>query len=157
MIMCGSTWRAIQRDLVVLMGELATVLDDLPRYVKDGHGLVTAGMTARLDGLVAEIEAAKVIRQRLGPAGSERGLRGARCRAHGLPPGGETRMRVAGSRSTPKPGDTGLSEPAVRPAMALGKAGGDKAGVSRGPSAVKRLSSQLDTPGTFRPHDAVRI
>jgi cob(I)alamin adenosyltransferase len=52
--------RAIQGDLVVLMGELATVRDDLPRYVKDGHGLVTAAMTARLDGLVAEIEAAKV-------------------------------------------------------------------------------------------------
>ena len=42
------------------MGELATVVDDLPRYVKDGHGLVTADMTARLDGLVGEIEAAKV-------------------------------------------------------------------------------------------------
>jgi cob(I)alamin adenosyltransferase len=52
--------KAIQGDLVVLMGELATVLDDLPRYVKDGHGLVKAGMTARLDGLVGEIEATKV-------------------------------------------------------------------------------------------------
>jgi cob(I)alamin adenosyltransferase len=52
--------RSIQGDLVVLMGELATVLDDLPRYVKDGHGLVTAGTTARLDGLVGEIEAARV-------------------------------------------------------------------------------------------------
>lgn len=52
--------RVIQGDLVVLMGELATVLDDLPRYVKDGHGPVTAGMTARLDGLVGEIEAARV-------------------------------------------------------------------------------------------------
>jgi cob(I)alamin adenosyltransferase len=52
--------RAIQGDLVVLMGELATVPDDLPRYVKDGHGLVTAGMTARLDCLVGEIEAANV-------------------------------------------------------------------------------------------------
>lgn len=52
--------RAIQGDLVVLMGELATVLDDLPRYVKDGHGLVTPGMIARLDCLVGEIEAAKV-------------------------------------------------------------------------------------------------
>jgi cob(I)alamin adenosyltransferase len=50
---------AIQRDLVVLMGELATAVDDLPRYVKDGYGLVTADMTARLDGLVGEIEAAK--------------------------------------------------------------------------------------------------
>ncbi len=50
---------AIQRDLVVLMGELATAVDDLPRYVKDGYGLVTAGMTARLDGLVGAIEADK--------------------------------------------------------------------------------------------------
>jgi cob(I)alamin adenosyltransferase len=50
--------RAIQGDLVVLMGELATVPDDLPRYVKDGHGLITAGMTARLDALAGEIEAA---------------------------------------------------------------------------------------------------
>jgi cob(I)alamin adenosyltransferase len=51
---------AIQQDLVVLMGELATTVDDLPRYVKDGHGLVTAGMTARLERLVGEIEAFKV-------------------------------------------------------------------------------------------------
>lgn len=50
--------RAIQEDLVVLMGELATIIDDLPRYVNDGYKLVTAGMTARLDGLVEEIEAA---------------------------------------------------------------------------------------------------
>lgn len=53
--------RAIQADLVVLMGELATLLDDLPRYMKDGHALVNAGMTARLDGLVAENESAKVM------------------------------------------------------------------------------------------------
>ena len=51
---------AIQEDLVVLMGELATAVDDLPRYAKDGHALVTPAMTARLEGLVGEIEAAKV-------------------------------------------------------------------------------------------------
>ena len=51
---------AIQKDLVVLMGELATAVDDLPRYVKDGHALVTAAMTARLEKWIAEIEAAKV-------------------------------------------------------------------------------------------------
>jgi cob(I)alamin adenosyltransferase len=51
---------AIQKDLVVLMGELATAAEDMPRYVKDGYGLVTAAMTARLEGLVGEIEAAKV-------------------------------------------------------------------------------------------------
>ena len=47
----------IQRDLVILMGELATAAEDLPRYVKDGYTLVTSGMTARLDKLVREIEA----------------------------------------------------------------------------------------------------
>ena len=50
----------IQADLVLVMGELATAVEDLPRYVKDGHRLVTSGMTARLEGWVGEIEAAKV-------------------------------------------------------------------------------------------------
>jgi cob(I)alamin adenosyltransferase len=52
--------KAIQEDLVVLMGELATVVDDLPRYTRDGHRLVTADMTTKLEGLVGEIEAANV-------------------------------------------------------------------------------------------------
>lgn len=50
----------IQKDLVILMGELATAVEDLPRYVKDGYSLVTPEMTAKLDKLVAEIEAQKV-------------------------------------------------------------------------------------------------
>jgi cob(I)alamin adenosyltransferase len=51
---------AIQKELVILMGELATAKDDLPRYVKDGFSLVTPDMTTKLDGLVKEIEAQKV-------------------------------------------------------------------------------------------------
>jgi cob(I)alamin adenosyltransferase len=51
---------AIQKDLVVLMGELATAVDDLPRYVKDGFSLVTPEMVTRLDGLAQQIEAQKV-------------------------------------------------------------------------------------------------
>jgi cob(I)alamin adenosyltransferase len=50
----------IQRDLVTLMGELATAVDDLPRYVKDGYTLVTSQMTHKLDALVKEIEAQSV-------------------------------------------------------------------------------------------------
>ena len=46
----------IQKDLVILMGELATAVEDLPRYVKDGYALVTVQMTHKLDGLVKEIE-----------------------------------------------------------------------------------------------------
>jgi cob(I)alamin adenosyltransferase len=46
----------IQKDLVVLMGELATAPEDLPRYVKDGYKLVTPDLTHRLDALVADVE-----------------------------------------------------------------------------------------------------
>jgi cob(I)alamin adenosyltransferase len=51
---------AIQKDLVVLMGELAVLPPDLPRYVKDGYAAVTPGMTAKLEALVREIEAQNV-------------------------------------------------------------------------------------------------
>src|ERR1035438_4032489 len=40
---------AIQKDLIVLMGELCVQPEDLPRYVKDGHSLVPPAMTATLD------------------------------------------------------------------------------------------------------------
>jgi cob(I)alamin adenosyltransferase len=50
----------IQRDLVTLMGELATHPEDLPRYAKDGFSLVTPEMTAKLDRVVQEIEARNV-------------------------------------------------------------------------------------------------
>lgn len=48
---------AIQKDLVVLMGELAVATEDLPRYAKDGYPVVAPQMTAKLDALVREIEA----------------------------------------------------------------------------------------------------
>jgi len=51
---------AIQKDLVVLMGELATAVEDLPRYVKDGYSLVTAERTSGLEKLVKEIEAQNI-------------------------------------------------------------------------------------------------
>jgi cob(I)alamin adenosyltransferase len=52
--------RALQKDLVVLMGELCVQPEDLERYVKDGYSLVTPGMTAKLDALVHEIEAQNI-------------------------------------------------------------------------------------------------
>ena len=51
---------AVQKDLVILMGELATAVEDRPRYVKDGYSLVTSELTAKLDNLIREIEAQKV-------------------------------------------------------------------------------------------------
>lgn len=50
----------IQHDLVVLMGELATLPEDLPRYVKDGFKLVTPERTVKLDELVKRIESQSI-------------------------------------------------------------------------------------------------
>ena len=50
----------IQKDLVILMGELATQPEDLPRYAKDGYTAVTAELTAKLDLIVREIESQKI-------------------------------------------------------------------------------------------------
>ncbi|MGC3959541.1 MAG: cob(I)yrinic acid a,c-diamide adenosyltransferase [Verrucomicrobiota bacterium] len=50
----------IQKDLVTVMGELATAVEDLPRYVKDGYALVTSQLTHKLDALVKEIEAQSI-------------------------------------------------------------------------------------------------
>lgn len=51
---------AVQKDLVILMGELATQVEDLPRYVKDGFQVVTPDLTVKLDAVVKEIEAQNV-------------------------------------------------------------------------------------------------
>jgi cob(I)alamin adenosyltransferase len=51
---------AVQKDLVLLMGELATAGEDLPRYAGDGHRLVTADLTARLEQAIASLPAAGV-------------------------------------------------------------------------------------------------
>ena len=46
----------VQRDLIVVMGVLGVLPEDLPRYARDGYPLVTPAMPARLDALVKEIE-----------------------------------------------------------------------------------------------------
>jgi cob(I)alamin adenosyltransferase len=51
---------AIQKNLIVLMGEVGVATEDLPRYVKDGFSLVTPEMTAQLEKLVEEIESQNV-------------------------------------------------------------------------------------------------
>ena len=47
----------IQKDLVGLMGELATAVEDLPRYAKDGFSLVTSAQTFQLEQVIHSIEA----------------------------------------------------------------------------------------------------
>jgi cob(I)alamin adenosyltransferase len=47
---------AAQKDLIVLMGELATAREDLDRYLKDGFHLTTAAMVDRLSSIIVDIE-----------------------------------------------------------------------------------------------------
>jgi len=47
---------AIQKELVAVMGELATAAEDLDRYQKDGFKLTAADMTARLTTVVDDLE-----------------------------------------------------------------------------------------------------
>ncbi len=51
---------ATQQELVGLMGELATLPEDMDRYRAGGYAALTPGMTARLDGVVREVESQKV-------------------------------------------------------------------------------------------------
>lgn len=50
----------IQKDLVTVMGELATAVDDLPRYLADGYPTVGAHLTEKLDQLVTQLEAQEI-------------------------------------------------------------------------------------------------
>ena len=47
---------AVQKELVVVMGELATAPEDLERYLKDGFQLTSAAMTDRLTSVVDDLE-----------------------------------------------------------------------------------------------------
>jgi cob(I)alamin adenosyltransferase len=48
---------AVQKELVVVMGELATASEDMDRYLKDGFQRTNAAMTDRLTGVVDDLEA----------------------------------------------------------------------------------------------------
>jgi cob(I)alamin adenosyltransferase len=50
----------LQRELVTVMGELATATEDLPRYVQDGFALVQPAMTAGLESAIKELEASQL-------------------------------------------------------------------------------------------------
>lgn len=52
---------AIQKDLVAVMGELATLPEDFQRYQQGGYAVVTPVMTANLEKLVHEIESQKLV------------------------------------------------------------------------------------------------
>jgi len=47
---------AAQKDLIVVMGELATTPQDRERYVKDGFHLSTAAMVDRITAVIVDLE-----------------------------------------------------------------------------------------------------
>lgn len=47
---------AVQKELITVMGELATAPQDMERYVKDGFQLTTAEMVDRVGAVIAEME-----------------------------------------------------------------------------------------------------
>lgn len=56
----GNNLLVIQKDLVALMGELATTSEDMARYVKDRYPVLTPAMTESLEKVVREIEEQKI-------------------------------------------------------------------------------------------------
>lgn len=48
--------QAVQKELIIVMGELATAPEDLARYVKDGFQLTTTAMTDRLTSVIDDLE-----------------------------------------------------------------------------------------------------
>ena len=51
---------AVQKELVIVMGELATGPEDLGRYVKDGFQLTSSAMTDRVTAAVDDLEKNKL-------------------------------------------------------------------------------------------------
>lgn len=52
---------SVQKELILLMGELATAPEDLARYMKDGYELTTAAMVDRLTAAIDELEKDKLL------------------------------------------------------------------------------------------------
>lgn len=50
------TLLSIQKELIGLMGELATLEEDMPRYRKDGYAIISTDNVARLDQLARGLE-----------------------------------------------------------------------------------------------------
>jgi cob(I)alamin adenosyltransferase len=62
---------AIQKELVVVMGELATSAEDLDRFQRDGFQLVSGSMTDRLTDLVHELEKDKTFKHWANPGNTK--------------------------------------------------------------------------------------
>jgi cob(I)alamin adenosyltransferase len=52
---------AVQKELIIVMGELATAAEDLTRYAKNGYQLTSAAMVDRLTGVIDDLEKNKLL------------------------------------------------------------------------------------------------
>src|SRR5215213_4085836 len=52
---------AAQKELIIVMGQLATAPEDLERYLKDGFQLTTDAMAERVTGVITELEKDKTL------------------------------------------------------------------------------------------------
>ncbi len=52
---------SVQKELILVMGELATAPQDLERYLKDGYQVTTAPMVDRLTAAIDELEKDKLL------------------------------------------------------------------------------------------------
>jgi cob(I)alamin adenosyltransferase len=52
---------AVQKELIVVMGELATASEDLERYARDGFERTTAAMVDRLTSIIDDLEQNKLL------------------------------------------------------------------------------------------------
>ena len=52
---------AVQKELIIVMGELATAPEDLARYTKDGFSLTTSAMVDRLTAFIDDLEKDKLL------------------------------------------------------------------------------------------------
>ena len=77
---------AAQKDLIVVMGELATAPGDRERYVKDGFQVTTAAMVDRISAVIFDLEKDKTLYPKDWVIPGERPFCRSRSRAHDLPP-----------------------------------------------------------------------
>jgi hypothetical protein len=112
---------AIQRELVVLMGELAVLPEDRARYVAGGFQFIETTAVDRLTAHIDDLEKKSSDQlRRLGDAWSESRIGGARRGADRVPPGRTRGGKAAGNRRRIEPGDRALPQPPFRPLLALG-------------------------------------
>ena len=76
---------AAQKDLIVVMGELATAPSDRERFAKDGFHITTSAMVDRITAVINELERQIALSEGLGDSQGTPRFRGSRFCSHNMP------------------------------------------------------------------------